>query len=692
MHRGRLADRILTAALNWMLLTTIFAVAAHANCQLDSASGKIKHVVYIEFDNVHFTRDNPNVPSDLEQMPNLLNFVSHNGTLDAGDHTVLISHTANGILTTETGVYPDRHGIGVANNFGVFVPPNGVEFPSSFFYWTDLVNDIDPFTHDSLPALLTETQENEPAPWVPFTRAGCDVGAFSTANIVLERTPFDVVKVFGQNSSQSKEDSNHQTADFIGEAIHCAGGSALCTAANDAVDDLLPDEPGGYAGFKGLFGAKYINRAFREPLEDLNGNVLKNVDSGLVGFTGFDPLATQTLGAVATMLEKGVPVVFAYIMAAHENLIGAFGPGQAPYVAKLKSYNKAFGQFFARLKADGINQSNTLFVFTPDEGDHFVGGPASPSGCDGVTTPCTYSQIGELDINLNGLVSDVYSPQTPPPFSIHFDSAPTGYVEGQPDRTDPAVRQLEQVIGQLTAINPITHRRDHLTAALADPIEERMLHMVTADPLRTPTFTMFGDPDYFFLSSGSTKPTEFPTEAWNHGDFQREIARTFIGIVGPGVRNLGITHTFFSDHTDLRPTIISLVGLRDDYVHDGRVLVEALDPSALPQALRAHEKTLLRLGQVYKQINAPFGRLGLNTLKISTHALESDSTNDTIYTHLENQVESWIDERDALANQMRRMLEGAEFSDEPIDEARAKDLINDGEALLRQSADLASSL
>jgi hypothetical protein len=29
----------------------------------------IKHVIYIQFDNVHFTRDNPNVPSDLEQVP-----------------------------------------------------------------------------------------------------------------------------------------------------------------------------------------------------------------------------------------------------------------------------------------------------------------------------------------------------------------------------------------------------------------------------------------------------------------------------------------------------------------------------------------------------------------------------------------------------------------------------------------------
>ena len=32
----------------------------------------IKHAIYIQFDNVHFTRDNPNVLSDLEQMPQLI--------------------------------------------------------------------------------------------------------------------------------------------------------------------------------------------------------------------------------------------------------------------------------------------------------------------------------------------------------------------------------------------------------------------------------------------------------------------------------------------------------------------------------------------------------------------------------------------------------------------------------------------
>jgi len=97
------------------------AAAPHASaatgCQLNSHNGKIKHVVFTIFDNVHFLRDNPNVPSDLEQMPNLLRFIRSNGTLLTNDHTVLISHTANGILTNLTGMYSDRHGQAVSNSF-----------------------------------------------------------------------------------------------------------------------------------------------------------------------------------------------------------------------------------------------------------------------------------------------------------------------------------------------------------------------------------------------------------------------------------------------------------------------------------------------------------------------------------------------------------------------------------------------
>jgi hypothetical protein len=71
-------------------------------CHLQSAQGEIKHVIYIQFDNVHFERDNPNVPSDLEQMPHLLNFLKKNGALLTNSHTPLISHTSVDILTSLT--------------------------------------------------------------------------------------------------------------------------------------------------------------------------------------------------------------------------------------------------------------------------------------------------------------------------------------------------------------------------------------------------------------------------------------------------------------------------------------------------------------------------------------------------------------------------------------------------------------
>src|SRR5207245_1210546 len=71
-------------------------------------------------------------------------------------------------------------------------------------------------------------------------------------------------------------------------------------------------------------------------------------------------------------------------------------------------------------------------------------------------------------------------------------------------------------------------------------------------------------------------------ETWHHGDIQPQITTTWLGLVGPGVRNLGVNSTIWSDHTDTRPTIMALVGLRDDYRHDGRVLLDVLNPAAVP--------------------------------------------------------------------------------------------------------------
>ena len=701
-------------ALGCGLLALGLTSSAHAQCQLNSPSRKIKHVVYVEFDNVHFTRDNPNVPSDLEQMPNLLNFIKQNGALDTGDHAVLISHTANDILTTQTGLYSDDDGIFISNNFGVFGPSGSGLFPSAFFYWTDLVSDITPATADNSFALTTPSGQNVPAPWVPFTRAGCDVGAFSTATIVLERAPFDVKKVFGASSTQAADPN--QTDDFIGVAIHCAIGSPICTPQPQdkvvPVADLLPSEPGGYSGYQALFGLKYINNVL--------GVVTGYDGKDITGFSqlNFNPQPAQTLAVVEKMLKSGIPVVFAYIADAHDNHEGArlstertFGPGEAPYVKQLSDYNAAFGTFFANLKAAGIDQSNTLFIFTPDEGDHFSGAAPSPANCDGakivngVVTPdipCTYgvNGVGELDYDLNLAVANA---GVSTPFTYHNDDAATVYVQGNPVPSSSTVRQLEKTMANLNTVNPQTGLTEsllgtglgvELQGALVDKVGQKLLHMSSAsDPNRDPTFTFFGDPNFFFTGTGSLSPIVGTGFAWNHGDIQPEIATTFIGMVGPGVRTIGVTQptAFFTDHTDVRPTMMYLLGLNDDYQHDGRVILEMLDPNVLASTLHAHSHTLLELGQIYKQINAPFGSLAQSTLTVSTYAIESTSQGDTIYTNLENRIASWTAQRDALAAQMKQWLSQAQFSDLAINEQQAKQLISLSQTLLDQASACASS-
>src|SRR5262245_50311686 len=101
--------------------------------------------------------------------------------------------------------------------------------------------------------------------------------AVALANVVLENTGAgpngDMTKVFGSGSPEWNEavtSNNAQSGtaarqlaqtNFVGIAIHCAKGGGICAANPKARSDLLPDEPGGYNGFLGLFGAKYVNPA-----------------------------------------------------------------------------------------------------------------------------------------------------------------------------------------------------------------------------------------------------------------------------------------------------------------------------------------------------------------------------------------------------------------------------------------------
>jgi hypothetical protein len=744
------------------------AAAAHTAgaCQLGNG---VKHVVEITFDNVHFFRDNPNVPSDLQLMPHLLQFLEDNGTMLSNNHTPLIAHTGNNILTTYTGLYGDRAGMPISNSYRTFNPDGTTDPAGSFAYWTDPVFDtaatpspghdtnpsmvyspVPPATAQHPPAPNTIT----PAPWVPFTRAGCDVGGTATANTILENTAVDIPKVFGPNSPEAQQlaaDSDSfkdaEVADYVGIGVHCAQGSAFCadaqgvkfgqsTPSPTAVSDLLPDEPGGYQDYQALFGHRYVapQLGAGTPNVNRNGYQVTNAAGNLVdengnqingafltnqaGFPGFSTInASQTLAYMTDMQESGVPVTYGYISDIHgnEHISGvtacqgapaALGSGSACYVAQAQYYDQAFETFFQRLAADGITPKNTLFVISSDEGDHEAGANVgraiqpTPANCDGATvsgttvTPdvlCTYpaGSFGELAGNLTGLLASQASNTTP--FTVEADTAPEFYVSGNPPADTPAVRTLERDVGSLTAANPYTGTTQKIANYLADPTEEGILHMVNADPARTPTFAMFARPDYFLSTGPATCTGSCVTQntgfAWDHGDYAAEINTNWLGVVGPGVAHLGLDGTAadagpnsagpdsgqitvpgsgttgtWVDETDIRPTLLYLAGLKDDYEHDGRVISEIVThPDA---ALSAHGVTAL--GACYKQLNSSVGEFGTATMQAATAAIESNSPGDASYLHTRKVLAALGRARDRLAGQIKGELDAAAFANAPV--------------------------
>ncbi|MEU8513408.1 hypothetical protein AB0C76_17720 [Kitasatospora sp. NPDC048722] len=696
------------AALGAGLLAAPQALAAgehpdahhrESGCVMRAGDHPVDHVIYLTFDNVHFTRDNPNVPSDLEQMPHLLDFLEHNGTLDSAHHTPLIAHTGNDILTQLTGLYGGNHGQPVSNSYRYYKPDGTSASARTFAYWTDGIADpATPTPGDTAPTMVTPDGRNTPAPWTAYTRAGCDFGTVSTANTVLENTTSDIDKVFGPGSpeaAEAKADPVRAQADIVGIGVHCAQGSAHC-ATPAARPDLLPDEPGGYHGYRALYGARSVDAVISpdHPVRAIGGAPVTD-KAGNPGFPGFDSTsADNTLGYLATMQEAGVPVTYGYISDAHDRYPGgsAYGPGEAGYVAQLKAYDQAFDGFFQRLAKDGITPANSLFVVTSDENDHFVGGKPSPAGCDGVTTPCSYQRIGEINANVRGLLATQQHLTTP--FQLKSESAPSFYLDGNPAPDATTTRDFERAVSELTAVNPLTGTTDAISHRLADRAEMKLLHMVTGDPLRTATFTDFLDPNYLAVAGAANCATPCvglnAEEAWNHGDFAPDINTTWLGLAGPGVRRLGATGAVWSDHTDIRPTMLALLGLHDVYAHDGRVLTEFLAPRALPRSLRAADQAdNRRLAADYKQLNAGVGEFASATLAAATTAAASDTPGDTRYKDTEAKLVSLGEQRDRLARQIGDLLDPTAPGSGRLTPATARNLARQAEDLIHQADQLA---
>jgi hypothetical protein len=214
--------------------------------------------------------------------------------------------------------------------------------------------------------------------------------------------------------------------------------------------------------------------------------------------------------------------------------------------------------------------------------------------------------------------------------------------------------------------------------------------METGDPRRNPSFVQFANPNYYLETSncapGGTPPgcvSQFGGDAYNHGDVGPQINRTWLGLVGPGVKKLGETGAIWSSHTDDRPTVLALLGLHDDYVHEGRVLTEVLDGSATSRDER--DRAVRQMARVYTQLESPVGQFGLDTLRASTGALASNDQGDATYKQCDASLSQLDNQRDTVAGQMQALLNGAEFDHQNIDLNQAQALTRAGEQLLQQA-------
>ena len=123
----------------------------------------------------------------------------------------------------------------------------------------------------------------------------------------------------------------------------------------------------------------------------------------------------------------------------------------------------------------------------------------------------------------------------------------------------------------------------------------------------------------------------------------------------------GTTGTW-ADETDIRPTLMYLTGLADDYIQDGRVISEIL----------AHPNSALgapgveTLGACYKQLNSSVGQFGTDTLKASTAAVESSTPGDGKFKSVNAKLSALENQRDMLAITIKDDLNSAAFGNEAI--------------------------
>ena len=149
---------------------------------------------------------------------------SSNGTILTNHHTPLISHTADDIITTLTGVYGEKHGQPVANSYGFFSADGSVELRE----FLRLLDGCRAQRHaaDDRPGRQGAASAMGPLHPRRLRRGWLLDGQYR----VRERQWRHQQRLRPQlgRGAEAKANFDMAVADFEGISIHCAQGSTLC--------------------------------------------------------------------------------------------------------------------------------------------------------------------------------------------------------------------------------------------------------------------------------------------------------------------------------------------------------------------------------------------------------------------------------------------------------------------------------
>src|SRR5262249_53560480 len=110
----------------------------------------------------------------------------------------------------------------------------------------------------------------------------------------------------------------------------------------------------------------------------------------------------------------------------------------------------------------------------------------------------------------------------------------------------------------------------------------------------------------------------------------------------------------WGEEASIRPTMLYLLRLKDDYLSDGHVITQAL--TSVPSALAATAD----LAKGHDQVNSNAGQFATDTLSADSKALASGSSStDSAYLAEQNTLQELADDRDAAAAKIKQTLSDA---------------------------------